>query len=144
MKNFILIAVLLLLFWSFKKISAAKGLDFEIVGIKTVGDLLSAKIILQTKVNNPTDTPVYIDYISANVLIDGKIVGKVEYNERKLLQPGINDVSIPVLLAPLTTAGVIFDIIAQRNSFKVISLEGKISFEGVETNIKHNYPLLDA
>ena len=144
MKNLILIAVLLLLFWSFKKIYAAKGLDFEIVGIKTVGDLLSAKIILQTKVNNPTDTPVYIDYISANVLIDGKIVGKVEYNERKLLQPGINDVSIPVLLAPLTTAGVIFDIIAQRNSFKVISLEGKISFEGVETNIKHNYPLLDA
>ena len=142
MKNLSAIALLLLLFWAFRKFKAAKDLNFEIVGVRTIGDLLSAKIILETNVNNPTETPVYIDYIVADVLLSGKKVGKIEFRQKTLLQPGINKIEIPVILAPLVTAGVIFDIIAEKNTFTAITLNGVISFEGVQTSIIQKYPLL--
>jgi len=141
MKNFGYIAIVLFLLWAFKKLKAAKGLNFDIVGVRTVGDLFSAKIILDTNVNNPTEQGVYLDYIIADVNLGGKKVGKINYTQRILLQPGLNKIEIPVLLNPLVTAGIVFDAIKAKNSFKVITLEGEISFEGIKTTYSEEFEL---
>lgn len=143
MKNLTTAAILIFAFWLLRKFQAAKGLIFQVIGIRTEGDLLSASIILQTEVNNPTSQPINIDSIQANVLISGKKIGEIDFNTRSLLIPGKNFIDIPVKLNPLMTAGLIFDLLKEKKSFKVITLEGEITFEGITTPYDTQFNLLD-
>ena len=127
-----------------KKVHTAEKLKFLPQGVKITGKFPNYKVFFLLDITNPTDEPLNVDNIFADISVSGSVLGKVQRTKPFQIKPSrTTAVSLPVIISTGNIPALIKIVAGIIKGTKniVTKVTGMINAEGVETEINQTYKL---
>ena len=130
-----------LVWYASRKLKAIDKLQFLPVNFSITGKFPTYKVNLLMQITNPTSVPLSVSSIFADVLQNGKRVGKIALDKSFNISPKKDNlITIPVDIYTGQFIATIISMIANKEKIN-LTIKGIINSEGSDINIDQEIPL---